>query len=151
MRIGLQSLQTLLEHNGLRSDHSSSGELFLLELIEDLTALLYILVGEEGGTVALEVLGYLITVRFVGVLLSIAERHSNYLVFTHQELGIGKSLSERLEVIGAHVLIGEDVEVLILGEEAVHPLDDELLVLAQFWLHTSKRDHLVSLGFRHQQ
>ena len=51
-----ESLEPLLEHHCLGCYHSTCGELFLLEVVEDVLTLLLAFVGEKECPVALQVL-----------------------------------------------------------------------------------------------
>jgi hypothetical protein len=51
-----ERLEPLLEHNCLGCYHSTGGELFLLEVVEDFLAFLLAFVGEKERPVALQVL-----------------------------------------------------------------------------------------------
>jgi hypothetical protein len=64
------------------------------------------------------------------VILIGTEGDSEDAIFAHHELAVGEFLFESLEVVGGHVVEGEDVEELILGHEGVYAIDDELLVFS---------------------
>lgn len=89
--------------------------------------------------------------RLIGIFFVTAKSNSNDFIFAHEELGVWECFAEGLEVIGAHVIEGEDVEVFELVKEGVDLVDDELLVLAHLGLYLSQRHYLVLLCERHQQ
>lgn len=72
-------------------------------------------------------------------------------IFSHHELAVGEFFLESLEVVGRHVIKGEDVEELVLGHEGVNFIDKEFLVLSFLGFGLGEGDELVTLSFRHQQ
>jgi len=112
---------------------------------------MWIFVREKDSAVPFEVLSYFIGILFVAILFSISKCNTNNFIFAHQELRIWKGLSESLEIIGAHVFIRQNIEILILAEEAVHFLDNEFFVFSKFGFDLGEGDQFISLGFRHQQ
>lgn len=100
---------------------------------------------------SLEILGDSVGVGLEGILLISAEGDADNFVLAHQEFGVSEGLPEILEVIGAHVFEGENVEILVFGHEVVNLIHDELLVLSHLGLHLGQRNNFISFGFRHQQ
>lgn len=100
---------------------------------------------------SLKILSNFIGIGFESAFLVGAECNSNNFIFAHKEFGVCECLSEWLEVVGAHVVEGENVEILKLFEEAVHLIDYELFVFSEFWFDFGEGDQFISLGFGHQQ
>ena len=92
-----------------------------------------------------------VTIGFVAILLIGPESNSHDLVLSHEELGVGKGLAQRFEVVGRHVVEGQDVDVFEATHEGMHLVDDELFVLSGLGGHLGQRNHFVLLGLRHQQ
>ena len=92
-----------------------------------------------------------ITVRFVAIFLVGAKGHSHNFILSHEKFGIGEGLSQRLEVVGGHVIEGEDVDVLEPSHKGMHLIDDKLFVLPGFGGHLGEGNYFVLLRLRHQQ
>jgi len=146
-----QRIEALFEHDGLASNGTTSCIFLFFKLVENLLALLPCAISEEKSAMSLQIRSDSVCVWPVRCFFIVAESDTDDFVLSHEEFGIGECFSEWLEIVGAHIVEGEDVEVLELVEEAVHLLDDELFVLSHFGLDLGERDHLVLLGERHQQ
>ena len=99
----------------------------------------------------LEIFSDLVAVGFMCVFFIVSESYSDHLVFSHEELGVGEGVLQTLEVVGAHVVEGEHIEVPELFEEVMHLLHDEFFMLTRLGLNLGQGDELVFLSERHQQ
>lgn len=121
------------------------------KIVENLFTLIFGLIGEEKSAMSLKILSNFIGIRFESAFFISAQRNSYNFIFAHEEFGVSECLSERLEVVGAHVIEGENVEILELFEEVVHLIDYELFVFSEFWFDFGEGDQFISLSFGHQQ
>lgn len=93
----------------------------------------------------------MIAVRFIRIFLLSSKCYSDDFVFSHEEFRVRLALPEVFEVIGGHVIEGEDVKVFETSEEGVDFVDDEFFVLSGFGLDLGKGNEFVSFGLGHQQ
>ena len=100
---------------------------------------------------SLEIFSDLVAVGLMCVFFFVSEGDSDHFVFAHEELGVGKGVLQALEVVGAHVVEGEHIEIPVLLEEGVHLLHDEFFMLTRLGLYLGQGDELVLLSERHQQ
>ena len=147
----LQSIEALLEHDCFRGYSATSSEFFFFKLVENFLAFLSCAIREEKRAMALQISSNPVCVRSVRSFFILSESNTDNFILSHKELGVGEGFAEGLEIIGAHIVEGENVEVLELVEEGVHLVDNELFVLAHLGLHLCQRDHFILLGERHQQ
>ena len=72
-----------------------------------------------------------ITVRFEAFFL-LAKCNTDNFIFSHHKFRISYSLFNVFEVIGTHVFIGENIEIIIAGEIALNSFDDVAFMIACF-------------------
>jgi hypothetical protein len=91
-----------------------------------------VFISEKQGDVTLQKLRKPVRMRLKAGLFISTEGDSQNSIFTHHELAVSKLFLEAFEVIGRHVVEGEDVEELILGHESLSSFNDKLFVLSGF-------------------
>lgn len=147
----LQTIESFLQDNSFLGNGTSSCVFFLFKFIEYLLTFLFVFIGEEESAMSLEILRDPKGVWLVGILLISSERHSNDFVLSHKELGVSQGLSERFEVIGAHIVEGKDVQIPVFLQKVVDLIDDELFMLSNFGLDLGQRNNFIFFGKWHQQ
>ena len=100
---------------------------------------------------SLQILSDSVGVGLEGILFISAEGDSDNFVLAHQEFGVSEAFPKILEVIGAHVFEGENVEVFVAFEEVVDFIDYELFVVPHFGFDFGEGNDFISFGLWHQQ
>ena len=88
-----QTVKALFQHHCFSSYHTACCELFLLKVVEYLTAFLLRFIGEKQSALSFEITRHFITVGFVCALLINSEGYTDYSVASHHKFGVRESLS----------------------------------------------------------